>query len=186
MTHFDTTGYPALLAELLHQVPLAPLGPGKPHEDVGDRLKKVASAFPKGANPDMVAACRAGLYLAFDFLDEAHVVSQELETAEGSYWHALVHRREPDFANSAYWFRRVGTHPIFPALCAAAADLATGAPSRAAFLLRQSNWDAFAFVDLCRESYDDKAPCHSLCCQVQRIEWGLLFVYCYQHAVGGK
>jgi hypothetical protein len=47
----------------------------------------------------VVAACRAALWLAFDFLDESHAVSQELDTPEGSYWHGLLHRREPDFAN---------------------------------------------------------------------------------------
>ena len=35
------------------------------------------------------AACRAGLWLYHDFLDESHTISQEIETPEGSYWHAL-------------------------------------------------------------------------------------------------
>ena len=48
---------------------------------------------------DMAATCRSGLWLYHDFLDEAHTISQEIETPEGSYWHALVHRREPDFSN---------------------------------------------------------------------------------------
>jgi hypothetical protein len=167
------------IAELLNRVPLAPLGPGSPHLEVRERLAAVT--FPPGADRDLAAACRAGLYLAFDFLDEAHSISQDLHTSEGSYWHALMHRREPDFANSAYWFRRVGQHPIFEALRAAAAELAAEAPARALFLTRQTTWDPFAFGDLCQESYDEKAPCHLLCRQVQRAEWTLLFGYCYQH-----
>ena len=71
----------------------------------------------------------AGLYLYLSCWDEAHTVAQAIETAEGSYWHAIVHRQEPDVSNSAYWFRRVGEHPIFPGLRerAAAAGMDVGA-----------------------------------------------------------
>jgi hypothetical protein len=60
---------------------------------------------------------RAGLYLYFDCWEDAHAVAQDINTAEGSYWHAIVHRREPDAANAGYWFRQVAEHGIFPALC---------------------------------------------------------------------
>ena len=58
----------------------------------------------------------AGLYLYFSCWDDAHRVAQDIETPEGSYWHAIVHRQEPDPGNAAYWFRHLGRHPIFPAL----------------------------------------------------------------------
>jgi hypothetical protein len=86
--------------------------------------------------------------------------------------------------NSAYWFRRVGSHPVYEPLRTEAARLAEGAPAPAAFLTRQRDWDPFAFVDLCEASYGDKAPCHDLCRQVQRAEWELLFASCYERAVG--
>src|SRR4051794_29799649 len=116
-------GYPPGVAELLRALPLAPLGPGKPRREARDRLEATASAFPPGANADTAASCRAGLWLAFDFLDEAHAISQDLHTSEGSYWHALVHRREPDAANSKYWWRRVGHHAVFARLGEEAARL---------------------------------------------------------------
>src|SRR5690242_1748407 len=53
---------------------------------------------------------RAGLYLYFDHLDPAHKIAQDIETPDGSFWHGIMHRREPDDENSAYWFRRVGAH----------------------------------------------------------------------------
>src|SRR5688572_32618825 len=64
----------------------------------------------------MARCCLAGLWLAFDFLDESHRISQDIETPSGSYWHGIIHRREPDYANSKYWFRRAGRHAIFPAM----------------------------------------------------------------------
>jgi hypothetical protein len=182
MSTIDPTGYPPAIAELLRLLPLAPLGPGKPRHEVRARLEAIASAFPPEADRDMATACQAGLWLAFDFLDEAHTISQELLTAEGSYWHALMHRREPDFSNSKYWFRRVGAHPVYDSLGHEAALLAAGAPARAAFLGTQADWDPFAFVDLCEASYDEKAPCHNLCRQVQRVEWELLFARCFRRA----
>ena len=50
------------------------------------------------------------------------------------------------------------------------------------FLATQPSWDPFAFIDLCEASYDETAPCHDLCRQVQRVEWDLLFAYGYERA----
>src|SRR5262249_34549130 len=46
---------------------------------------------------------RAGLYLFGGFWDEAHETAQSIDTPDGSYWHAIVHRQEPDGANATYW-----------------------------------------------------------------------------------
>jgi hypothetical protein len=80
---------------------------------------------------EIAAVLRAALYLYFDCWDEAHEIAQDINTPEGSYWHGIVHRQEPDAANAAYWFRQVGAHPIFPALRERAVEigLATGAVS---------------------------------------------------------
>lgn len=64
--------------------------------------------------PDFVSATAAGLLLWADCLDDSHHISQEVGSATGSYWHGLMHRREPDYGNSLYWFRRTGDHPAFP------------------------------------------------------------------------
>ena len=61
----------------------------------------------------MASALRSGLLLRADFFDEPHTLAQEIPTSTGSYWHGILHRREPDFGNSRYWFRRVGQHPVF-------------------------------------------------------------------------
>jgi hypothetical protein len=115
-------------------------------------------------------AALAGLYLYFSCLDECHAIAQAIATPEGSYWHAIMHRQEPDPGNSGYWYGRVGAHPIFPALREAAAALGYPAAAR---------WDPFAFINFCerarpRPGSEDER----LALAVQRDEWQVLFDYC--------
>ncbi len=189
MTTFDPAAYGPAFEKLLRPPRLPALAVDPPFRNLRPLLEALESdsAFAPSAvrDPHMAAACRAGVWLFHDFLDEAHALCQDLHTAEGSYWHALVHRREPDCANAGYWFRRVGTHPVFEPLRTAAAELAGPTPPvAAAFLSRQAAWDPFAFVDLCEAVGAGRAPCEDLCRRVQLAEWQLLFDYCHRHAVG--
>jgi hypothetical protein len=187
MTLFDPTVYSPVIAELLHEPWVPPLGAGEPNRDLGARLEALTSddAFAPHRVRDggMADACRAGLFLYHNFLDQSHTISQELLTPTGSYWHALMHRREPDFENAKYWFRRVGTHPVFEGLRADAAELAADAPPQAAFLRTQTAWEPFAFVDLCAAALVGRVPCDELCRQIQKREWQLLFDWCYRQAI---
>lgn len=36
----------------------------------------------------------------------AHEIAQDVDTPEGAWVHAYLHRREGDAANAAYWYRR--------------------------------------------------------------------------------
>jgi hypothetical protein len=124
------------------------------------------------------AAALAGLYVYFSCRDEAHTIAQATETAEGSYWHAIVHRQEPDPGNSAYWFRRVGSHPVFPELRnrAAAAGVDVG-----------PRWDPLAFIELCeRARRDPGSELEGKALQVQLAEWRVLFDFCAACAPGRR
>lgn len=189
----DHIALPSALAELLTPDRLSPLGPGQPEEARRTQLAALSVDHALGPHPvrdqDMARACLAGLWLYHEFLDESHLLSQDLDTAEGSFWHGIMHRREPDFSNAKYWFRRVGRHPIFEPLRAEAAALARSETDKAAaevgaFLVRQTIWDPFAFIDLCAAAINKRAPCEMLCRRIQACEWQLLFEYCYRRAVG--
>jgi hypothetical protein len=84
-------------------------------------------------------ALHSALWLAHNFLDESHDISQELHTPTGSLLHAIMHRREPDAWNSKYWWKQVGRHPIFPRLAEEATQLG--------YIQRGTGWDANQFVD---------------------------------------
>jgi hypothetical protein len=117
------------------------------------------------ALPDLV---RTGLFFYFNCWTDAHEVAQNIENVEGSYWHALVHRQEPDAGNAGYWFRRVGSHAIFPALRKIAAGQGID------FGLA---WDPIAFVDYCGKAGNGSEE-ERKAQAVQLAEWQLLFDHC--------
>jgi hypothetical protein len=121
---------------------------------------------------------RAGALWLHGFLDESHVIAQGIGSAEGSYWHALMHRSEGDFSNSKYWYCRVGRHAIFPDLLAAARRLEVTSSSALRALLRSAEWDPYSFVDALERAASNATEDASLLQAMAREEYNLLMSWC--------
>ena len=176
MGDFAPARYGPTLRGLIDPCPLMELGRSLPREEFRARLTAFDPARHLGqavSNPDAARACHAGLWLLHDFWDQAHCVAQDLDTPEGAYWHAILHRREPDGFNAKYCLRRVGEHRIHYELSCFAAD----------FGVQGSGWDHWygeAFVDRCDEHRGRGDEAELTLRQVQIAEWQLLFHFCWQ------
>jgi len=176
------------LADILARLPAAPpmpLGPGAPRLAARALLLSLTpeNMFPNVADRSLAFACIAGLWLRYNFHDESHEISQSISSVAGSWWHGILHRREPDDWNAKYWFRRVGDH----AVC-------TEIGRKVEVLLGQSPgilegfagnpWSATDFVDLCERHRGTGTPSERMCEAIQAIEWDCLMEWCADGASG--
>ena len=126
-------------------------------------------------NTPAATTIRAGVAQMHDLLEESHNLAQSIEGhPDGDYWHAIMHRREPDYGNSKYWFRHVGRHPVFAQLAPRAAEILNDAPADirshwAPKLKVDAGWDPFAFVDMCESAAGEEDSPLGL--TARRIQW---------------
>lgn len=183
--------YSSPIRELIPSDHLCPLGPGKPNESLRPKLVALTTqslfAGQRITDQDSARCCLSALWLLHNFLDESHSLSQEIETTDGSYWHGIMHRREPDYGNGKYWFRRVGQHGIFPELLARAKELITAEGTQDAIareIAAANAWDPYRFIDWCEQIARGKAKQQTLAQRIAQAEWELLFEACYQSSIG--
>ncbi|MBL0161100.1 MAG: hypothetical protein IPP47_29050 [Bryobacterales bacterium] len=122
-----------------------------------------AEWFPAARSPQ---GALAGLWLYFSCFEQAHAVAQDLHTPEGSYWHGIVHRQEPDDWNAGYWMKRAGAHPIHDTMRQKADELGVF-------------WSPLSFIDFCAQARREPASATGrLALELQKTEWQLLFSWC--------
>lgn len=102
----------------------------------------------------------AGLWIYLDDLQRSHDICQLIEDTTGSFWHGIMHRREGDFANSHYWFHKVGRHPAMAQI---------------------PGYDPHVFID--RVELRDREEAEALIA-LQRREWAGLFNWCWDNHEG--
>ena len=118
---------------------------------------------------------RSLLLLLHDHLDESHSLSQNIDGPDGSFVHGIMHRREPDYGNAAYWFRLVGTHGAFDEIARRVKLLLHSLdPDLERTLLPGGRWDPYAFIEACRLAASQSDSQTDLLRQVQRIETEVL------------
>ncbi len=183
----DPTRYGPTVAQAVDPGTIPPLADGPPDSRAVAKLmpltaSELAGGGRRPADLDAATACLAGLWLWAGELDTSHQISQKLDTPEGAFWHGIMHRREPDYGNAKYWFRRVGAHPIFPQLSADAATLAGQYSIAPRWVGTPGDWDPFAFVDLCEQAAQQGGELERFCRLVAAREWARLFDYCFAKA----
>lgn len=120
----------------------------------------------------------AALWLLAGELDRSHTVSQSFDNADGSYWHAIMHRREGDFWNSKYWFRRVGQHPVLSELAQVVSTRSSEVQlteSAACAELQSAQTVAFKLVDCCQLAQSAKPEWTEQLELICWWEWQLLY-----------
>ena len=130
--------------------------------------------FPKARD---AASALSGLFLLLGDWKASHDTAQNLSSREGSYWHAIVHRMEPDARNSRYWYRRVGAHPLYQPLFEEARDILSTNPVPGWAL--GSAWEPTRFVDWCEDArLRPGSRQEGTALAIQRSEFHLLYHWC--------
>src|SRR4051812_7424841 len=75
-------------------------------EEVRAMLRQLSPAnmLENGKIHPQLNIALGAIWLWHDFIEDAHKIAQDDESPEGSWLHAIVHRREGDFSNSKYWY----------------------------------------------------------------------------------
>lgn len=130
--------------------------------------------FPEARD---ATAALVGLSLQLANWSYAHEIAQAVGSREGSYWHAIIHRMEPDYSNANYWFRRVGTHPIFEEIKVGAQAILSQNPVAGWHI--STSWVPETFCEWVREAIESKQTSKDTIVRaIQQLEVRSLFEYC--------
>ncbi len=148
-----------------------------------ERLKAAEPGrlFPNAKDP---IAALGGLWLYFSGFEPAHELVSNSQSSECELWHAILHRREPDSGNAAYWYRHVGTHPTYALTAHAASEILKRTPDAE---FRIGKWDPFAFIAFCERARSQPGSAQEKAAlEIQRAEWQILFDYCAKPPVRNR
>jgi hypothetical protein len=167
------------LHRLIETRSLPDLGPeSRPGVETVASLNKKLDAILREskAGPEPQQLVRALVALWHDHLDTAHTLAQEVEGPDGAFVHGIMHRREPDYGNAAYWFRRVGQHAAFPEIGKRVSSIPdiNSNPKTYSSLFPPSGWEPFAFINLCQQYARGSDSVRNVLRKIQAIETEVL------------
>lgn len=118
----------------------------------GAQVKKLNANLLDGLEMDGsdLRLMEAILLLWHDRLDDSHDIVQAMGHPEASYLHGMMHRREGDFGNAKYWFRRA--QPFENQ--AEFENLVVHNAEKLGVKIDGSHWDPAKFVDMCQHDSD--------------------------------
>ena len=148
------------------------LGPGPRAGVLSEGAVRTEATDACPGSPEFLALA----LLWHDHHSTAHELVQSGENRDGNYVHAILHRREPDYWNSKYWFRRVGRHPVFAPLGRRVNELLQerGRTQLTATLAPGGQWDPLAFVDACEAASAGRSQDAELLREIQQVEFELI------------
>ena len=162
---------PDILGKLTPTEPLTWELPGR----IREASDAVLSGGKEIGNAKTFALVRGGLFYAVDALDDAHRIFQDAPGDLGSYWHGMMHRREGDFDNARYWFRRSGRLPILDRMHGAAAAISPN-------MAKQDSWDSYLLTGMCEQAKFGDTDAIPECRKLLRVEFDELLGYCWRES----
>jgi len=155
-------------------------------KDISDRnawlrLKDADDAAVAGRPigvPQTFAIVRGALLYALDDLGGCHEFFQNTASDLVGYWHGMMHRREADFDNARYWFRRAGSLPFFNTLHGRAAEISSD-------MAKQVSWDPYLFTGRCEQHRFGEDSETEVLVRLQKAEFDVVFDYSWRQAKVG-
>lgn len=127
------------------------------------------------ADPEMFRLVRAGLIYACDGLDESHKIVQQNNGDEAAYWHGMIRRREGDFENARYWYRRAGALPFF-------GEVHRAASAVSGIVAAQLDWDPYLVTGMCEQERFGAEEERTQLIKIQRAEFENVFDYVWRRS----
>ena len=144
------------------------LGPGRRDsiKSIEELNQEIESLNLAGTTIELA---RSAAFLWHDHLDASHDISQDLLSSDGSFLHGVMHRREPDYPNAKYWFRRAGSHSAYLILSSRVEEYLGEVQNDllSKLLVPGGCWNPFAFVDAVERTEEDIETLQN----IQRLEF---------------
>lgn len=156
------TVLPDTILSAILSAPMPGLGDGPADAELAKAIKNCGNDEWTKLTGAVQSLSESGLWLLAGDLNRSHDISQDNHSAEGSFWHGIMHRREGDFGNAKYWFGRVGKHPLLDQLS-----------ERTEGVYR----DPYDFVDECSRAVRAGGEAEERCKLAQWTEWQALMSY---------